>query len=268
MEANGAAWSTHRGAEAHALPHGVIVAAGVCAGLLAGVLFIVTLAGARAAETPEQRRRRWTTAITFLAIIALISIVRVLVHPSHRTAIQGSSSPAAAGQPAPNSAGRSTHTNDTWWPLIIVGLGTAAALTAAVARRPNRRPTTDADIDDETIAVLDASLDDLRGEPDPRRAVIAAYARTERGLAARGFARQPSETPTEYLQRALTGGKDTSDVRLFGVAPLGELTALAERARFSALAVDETMRTRAIAALEALRRELRQPGHADLGRVG
>ena len=49
--------------------------------------------------------------------------------------------------------------------------------------------------------VLEETLDDLRAEQDPRRAVIAAYARMERALAAYGLPRNPSEAPDEYLQR-------------------------------------------------------------------
>ena len=41
----------------------------------------------------------------------------------------------------------------------------------------------------EAADVLDESLDDLRAEPDARRAVIAAYARLERTFAASGLAR-------------------------------------------------------------------------------
>ena len=83
MEANGAAWSKHRGTGVHSLPHGVVVAGVVCAGLFAISLVVFLLVGTRVSETPEQRRKRWTTAITFLVIIALISIVRVLFRPSH-----------------------------------------------------------------------------------------------------------------------------------------------------------------------------------------
>ena len=52
-------------------------------------------------------------------------------------------------------------------------------------------------------AAVDESLDDLRAEPDPRRAVIAAYARLERVLAAHGLPRKPAEAPLEYLGRML-----------------------------------------------------------------
>jgi hypothetical protein len=266
MEANGAAWSKHRGTGVHSLPHAVVVAGVACAGVFGIALVVSLVVGARVAETPEQRKKRWTTALTFLAIIALISIVRVLFHPSHPAAKRDAGA-TTSGQPAAASGSKTTHTSDTWWPIVIVGLGTAAALMTAVVHRPAASSPTDDDIDAATIAVLDASLDDLRREPDPRRAVIAAYARMERGLAGRGFARQPWETPTEYLRRALSGGASAT-FPAGGLEPLGELTALAERARFSALTVDEAMRSRAIAALESLRRELRHENDADLGRIG
>ena len=55
----------------------------------------------------------------------------------------------------------------------------------------------------ESPQAVDESLDDLRAEPDPRRAVIAAYARLERVLAAHGLPRKPAEAPLEYLGRML-----------------------------------------------------------------
>ena len=267
MEANGAVWSEHRGTGVHSLPHAVVVAGVVGAGIFALTLVVFLLVGARVSETPEQRRKRWTTALAFLAIIALLSIVRVLFHPAHPITRRGAVA-TTSGRVEAGSGSTKPHTSDTWWPLVIVGLGTAAALMTAVVRRPGARPVTDVASDDATIAMLDASLDDLRTEPDPRRAVVAAYARMERGLAARGFARQPWETPTEYLQRALSGGKSAAAFPAGGLEPLSELTALAERARFSTLAVDETMRSRAITALESLRRTLRREDDVPLGRIG
>jgi hypothetical protein len=269
MEANGAAWSEHRGAQARSLPDGVVVVAAVGAGLLGVVLVVLLLATARAVETPEQRRRRWTTAIAFLAVIAFVSIVVMLVHPSH-PANRGNSAPTKIGPSAAGSGNGDRRSDPTWWPLVIVGLGTVVAFATAIAARPRVGPTTetDTDVDDANLAMLDASLDDLRREPDPRRAVTAAYARTERGLAARGFARKPSETPTEYLQRALARRDQTPADQQFGVELLGELTELAERSRFSALAIDETMRSSAIGALEKLRRQLRREARADVGPVG
>ena len=72
-----------------------------------------------------------------------------------------------------------------------------------------------------------------------------------------GFPRHAAETPTEYLRRAQDAGAGAGALQPVAVRALGELTALAERARFSPLAIDETMRARAIDALEQLRDELR-----------
>jgi hypothetical protein len=96
---------------------------------------------------------------------------------------------------------------------------------------------------------VDESLDDLRAEPDPRRAVIAAYARLERVLAAHGLPRKPSEAPLEYLGRMLTE-LSVSD-RAARV-----LTELFERAKFSQHAVGSEMKEEAIEALQTVRDDL------------
>lgn len=97
---------------------------------------------------------------------------------------------------------------------------------------------------------LDDSLDDLRGDPDIRRAIIAAYARMERALAGAGLARRPAEAPYEYLTRALT----ELDA---GAGAAGRLTDLFERAKFSHHEPAERMRNDAIDALVAVRDDLR-----------
>ncbi len=89
------------------------------------------------------------------------------------------------------------------------------------ARRAARPPVAAA-----LALALDATLDDLRADPDPRRAVIAAYARMERALARSGLPRSPAEAPREYLRRTLPGVGA-------GAASVARLTALFERAKFS-----------------------------------
>ena len=257
MAAHGAAWSTNDHAEARSLPHSVVVAGGIAAAIAAAILFIAMLATTRANETPEQRRRRWTAALAFLVVVALLSIVRVAFfhHNAHPDPPPKSTTQQNRPSALPHS-GRTRPASPTWWPVVLVGLGGAALFVSAVTRRSRLAigapPDTDA-----TTQLLDASIDELRSEPDPRRAVVAAYARMERGLAASGFARLAAETPTEYLRRAL--GARASDDRPISVEPLRELTALAERARFSVAPIDEAMRERAIAALEQIRADLRAP---------
>jgi len=103
---------------------------------------------------------------------------------------------------------------------------------------------------------LDESLDDLRNEPDLRRAIIAAYARMEAALGGAGIARRPSEAPLEYLERALTSLDTSAD----GVR---RLTVLFEWAKFSQHDPEPAMRDEAIEALVAVRDELRAPVEAE-----
>ena len=88
--------------------------------------------------------------------------------------------------------------------LVVVALaaaGIAAYVLASRRRRARRRPRAPAA--EQVAETLGGHLDDLRSEPDPRRAVIAAYARLERALAASGLPRRPAETPEEYVARIL-----------------------------------------------------------------
>ena len=144
-----------------------------------------------------------------------------------------------------------------WLPLMIVA-GAAVALVAYQARARRGAaldPRSDEELVDELAALVDDTLDDLRREPDPRRAVISAYARMERVLAAFGVPRLPFEAPLEYLQRA------TPDLEhVPGAARLVfELTHLYERAKFSPHEIDLEMKEQAIATLESLRAELLTP---------
>jgi hypothetical protein len=138
---------------------------------------------------------------------------------------------------------------------IVAALLAAAGVVAFAGRkakpmRPLRRRS-----QDEVALALDESLDDLRSEPDLRRAIIAAYARMERTLAAAGIPRRPAEAPLEYLARALHD-LDAS------AGAVTRLTDLFEWAKFSHHEPDASMRDEAIDALVALRDELRQPVEA------
>lgn len=102
----------------------------------------------------------------------------------------------------------------------------------------------------ESLAVaLDQGLAELAVGGDPRLAVIAAYEGMEQVLAVQGVARQRSETPLEYLERALGGLRSSREA-------LVRLTRLFESARFSAQPVDQQMRAEAEGALSELRSEL------------
>src|SRR5204862_6540240 len=131
-------------------------------------------------------------------------------------------------------------------------LGAAGAAFGAcfrAERRGKRRLPSDPAVRGRLAEALDETLDDLCRERDPRRAVIAAYARMERVLAAHGIPRRRFEAPNEYLARVL--GDLTRRSRA-----AERLTELFERARFSTHEIEPALKEDAIAAVEALQAEL------------
>jgi H+/Cl- antiporter ClcA len=135
---------------------------------------------------------------------------------------------------------------------LVIGLLLLLGLLAAATRR-RLGPGTERGrraAPEVLAAALDESLDDLRADPDLRRAIIAAYARMETALAAAGLPRHEAETPFEYLERALLA----LDASAFAVH---RLTDLFEWARFSHHEPEPWMRDEAVDALVAVRDELR-----------
>jgi hypothetical protein len=134
--------------------------------------------------------------------------------------------------------------------LAILGAGGIALVAVLVAeQRRRRRLPRDWKVAEALSDVLEETLDDLRAETDPRRAVIAAYVRMERSLAAHGIPRRRFEAPHEYLGRVLG---ELSGGRLAAA----RLTALFERARFSPHEIDAEMKAEAIEAIESLQADL------------
>jgi len=153
----------------------------------------------------------------------------------------------------PDGAEASYEPSIAWIPIVVVvALCLAAIVGYVVAERRARRGRGpgSALLTEQLAAVFDDTLDDLRAEADPRRAIIAAYARLERVLAANGVERRAAETSDEYLARVL------GDLELSPDA-IGRLTRLYTRAKFSQHEIDAAMKEDAIRALEAVRDELR-----------
>jgi hypothetical protein len=138
-----------------------------------------------------------------------------------------------------------------WLPVFVIGsliLGIGGAMTVFAVRR-RRELLRDAPIVVALSDVLAETLDDLRSEHDPRRAVIRAYSRMERTLAARGLPRHETEAPLEYLGRVLEAVQASAH-------SVRKLTQLFQRARFSTHEIDAGMKEDAIEALSGLRAEL------------
>jgi hypothetical protein len=187
--------------------------------------------------------------VTFIFIVLFIA-VRYGHHSNN-----GQSSNQRAGGASDNAKTRRVpreyEPHFRWLPIFVIGsmvVGIGGAM-AFLALRRRREEEERAPVRETLAEVLGETLDDLIRERDPRKAVIGAYAKMERTLAARGFPRRESEAPLEYLGRilGLVGGSGHSARRL---------TRLFERARFSPHEIDQRMKDDAIESLIGLRAEL------------
>jgi uncharacterized protein DUF4129 len=177
------------------------------------------------------------------------------VHPRQNgsVAVPGSQGPANSNLDPGHAATGQFH----WVVALIAGSLVLALVVGVVAAVVAKRLRGDDWAQEAALSaaldeVLADTLDDLRAEKSPRRAVIRAFARMEKTFAAHNVQREPSETPREYVERALDRlGVSSASVR--------QLTKLYERAKFSRLEIDEGMKTDAIAALAGVRAELVEP---------
>lgn len=229
--------------------------------LAIAVIVVWSLLGAKP-DKPAQNRPKFNLVQLLFSLATSLLLGWFLLHAHfHRPAkakTTKSAKPGAAGKGTANEPNPSVLRGARlrWDEVAIVAALLAAAGVAAFAGRSAKpmRPLWRRSQDEVALA-LDESLDDLRSEPDLRRAIIAAYARMERTLAAAGIPRRPAEAPLEYLARALHD-LDAS------AGAVTRLTDLFEWAKFSHHEPDASMRDEAIDALVALRDELRQPVEA------
>jgi hypothetical protein len=203
--------------------------------------------------TPRKRKSTLQSLVTFLVTIALLTIAVRTLAGSVGSRLRPSAPQGTAGGGAAGGAGKSGyHPEFTVWPVLAVAALAAIALLAWWLAYRGRRQTREphGPTPAEALAdVLSETLDALLAERDPRRAVIAAYARMERALAASGLPRDPAEAPEEYLRRILT------DLAVTGRAAT-RLTSLFAWARFSGHDVRPEMKEEAIETLQQVQREL------------
>jgi hypothetical protein len=227
------------------MPIGLILI--VWASLMSRVYKDVPLKTTKAFPMPARGR-------PFVQVAVIIAVVAFFLrfHPFGNDQ-QGSTKPlpvATAGKKAGDQQ-REYEPQFRWLPMIVVGsliLGIGGAMAVMAARR-QRELLAAKPIQETLTEVLDETLDELRREEDPRKAVIGAYANMERTLAARGVPRRKSEAPAEYLARVL-------DVVSASGHSVRRLTRLFSRARYSPHEIDVRMKEEAIDALTGLRAEL------------
>jgi hypothetical protein len=207
------------------------------------------------------RRGRWHLLSAFTAFMGALAIAWVLVHTGFVQRLQNFEKQLARKQSSSQSANKLGKQNKNArnpqlrWDEITVFLvliaGTAIVVYAGRRTKRPPRPWRFGRKQEVSLAI-DESIDDLRTDPDLRRAIVAAYARMELALGRAGLPRHPAEAPFEYVERALTS-LDTS------VESARRLTSLFERAKFSQHEPDPEMRDEAIDALVAVRDELARP---------
>lgn len=213
----------------------------------------------RKAVAAEIQRRRYPRFglvgwVTFALLFALLTWYRgrdwrqpIIDDELDDRAFPGGSVPTTGRQDTTTSY----EPEFAWVPVLVIALLTTVAVAAFFLSTRRRRAATDEPLASAVADILDDTLDDLRAEADPRRAVIAAFARLERALAANGLPRARSETAQEYVRRALA----TLEVP---EAPARRLAALFEVAKFSDHEVDAEMKEEAIGALAGVREHLRR----------
>jgi hypothetical protein len=141
--------------------------------------------------------------------------------------------------------------------LILLVLAIGAAIVAYIVRMPDRDESSDDEPPDEPphnataaqpgpdlAASFEASLDAVLDDPDPRRAICAAYGRLLDGLADAGVPRRAEEAPEEHIGRCFVTAR-------LDPAPTRELLDLFALARFSSHPISEHHRLAAVRAMRA-----------------
>ena len=211
------------------------------------------IAGRDEEERALPERKNWMPALLFSMIgLTVVSVLLLrYLHDHHGGHVNPVSELVGIARRGSKTTG---VVRFDWGPVIVVSSLAVLALVAGawfVLERRRTEPRRDTAAAAAELAVaLERTIADLRAEPDPRIAVIAAYAQMEHALADVELERRPDEAPREYLGRVLPDvGAQTSSVE--------RLTRLFERAKFSPHAIDAAMKDEAIDALEALRDDLR-----------
>ncbi|MGH3127279.1 MAG: DUF4129 domain-containing protein [Gaiellaceae bacterium] len=240
---------------------------GLIAVAIGGVLLVYGLtqrkAIAREIASGRYRRTSLVAYLVFFAIFTGFTYWRLSEWRGPEPSEEGEQELAFPGNmplpTLPPEAERSYEPSVSWLPIVVAALLVLSAVVAFVVaeRRASRGRRSGEGLAEQLAVVLDETLDDLRAEADPRRAIIAAYARLERVLAANGIPRRASETSHEYLARVLNNLELDSGA-------VERLTALFTRAKFSPHDVDTAMKEEAIGALEQVRNELRLVREAPL----
>jgi uncharacterized protein DUF4129 len=219
-------------------------------------LYVFFMQGREAAVTRTKGFKRIViqNLLTFGVFVAIGGFLAYLYH-THPRFLRFGDAAANARKARKNGAAGPDAASPTFErPVLyvtVVLLLVLAVVAVVLYRRRKAERRAKVALEPETFAAelsadISDAIEDLEAEPDPRRAVIAAYARMEGALTRHGIPRRPSETPFEYLAGVLLDLRaPPTAVRL--------LTEAFERAKFSHHEIDERTRRDAITALAAVR---------------
>jgi hypothetical protein len=220
---------------------------------VAGLLVASPLATGLTARAEVVAPRRWSHGIVLILIVfAILFLLSGAGGFGNRIRQITPATPTGEQTPQGRGSGEVLPTPPIDWPIVLAVFGVALLGFATAARmlvRSNKHVRREVEAREALASILEDTLDDLRAEADPRKAVIAAYSRMERSLAYYGLPRHSFEAPHEYLARVL------AELDVAG-PPARKLTRLFERAKFSEHTIDLGMKEEAIDAVSALRDSL------------
>lgn len=201
-------------------------------------------------ENLQQRKPAWMQLIIFGLILFGVAAFSQAVR-DRQGEEDALPQPAASrsAEVAAEGSGRETSRAFGW---VLTGLMVGLTL-AVVGGTMWLIGKTRGEGEGEDIDLLLREIDEgsrrISEDSDPKEAVIACYLGMTDALEAAGAPRRSSDTPFEYVERALL----RFDV---SISSAHRLTELFERARFSVHETDDAMRTEALAALDSVRVEL------------
>lgn len=230
----------------------------VAADILITVAIVYVLATDKRWLRQQLAKRHWSvTLASYLAALMPTALATLMILFLRQTNGSRGALPvllgAGFGRPRLGSslAGAAAAGSTTWASLLLAVLLVVLFLGWLFWPAPRRKPVerVTPPVPDSVSQMVDDSLEALQAISDPRRAIITAYSSMERSMTRVGLPRRVSEAPLEFVVRALRSFVGVSN-------DLNRLTFLFELAKFSDHAIDEEMRSSAIAALSAIRAQL------------
>ncbi len=236
---------------------------------LAGVVTFFLVSSRRRKKDPDEPERvsetppsSWLEQVAAVAlpILLIVGLATAIVIAARRAKPPTSSSALHAGATTglPGSVHPLSQASGGGTSAVAVGLvagicivAAAAALVVFLRLRQRRRTRLSHGSSGSPYAAALAntvalSIDDLRRERDPRKAIVAAYARMELAFASLGLPRAVGQTSAEYMRRVLSQAAAPP-------APVVELTELFQEAKFSQHRLTSRDRDDALQALVAIR---------------